>query len=233
MILFTAKYSHELFTARYFSVIMNIERSESVEKERKKSSFATAGFVVGIVGIALSFIPIINNISFILGVLAVIFGVIALIKKASKGKAVTAIILGVLAIVITVSLQSSWAKAIDETVDEMGNGIDDFTGENTEEILKKNVQVDFGSFYAVTDEYGLTDSKLTVTVTNKSDKSKSFSVQVEAVDSSGKRIDTDTIYVNSLASGQSQDVDAFTYVNSDKIDAMNSATFKVVEVSMY
>ena len=42
--------------------------------ETKKSGFATAGLVLGIIGICLSFIPILNNASFFLGVLAVIFG---------------------------------------------------------------------------------------------------------------------------------------------------------------
>ena len=56
--------------------------------ETKKSGFATAGLVLGIIGICLSFIPILNNASFFLGVLAVIFGLISLIKKASKGKAI-------------------------------------------------------------------------------------------------------------------------------------------------
>lgn len=83
--------------------------------ETKKSGFATVSLVTGIVGISLSFIPILNNASFVLGILAVIFGIIPLVKKASKGKAIAALILGVLSIVITLSLQSSWSKALDET----------------------------------------------------------------------------------------------------------------------
>lgn len=77
--------------------------------ESKKSGLAKAGLVLGIIGICLSFIPILNNASFFLGVLAVVFGLIPLIKKASKGKAIAALILGVLSIVITLSLQSSWS----------------------------------------------------------------------------------------------------------------------------
>ena len=51
----------------------------------KKSGLATAGLVLGIVGICLSFIPILNNASFFLGILALIFGIISLVKKTSKG----------------------------------------------------------------------------------------------------------------------------------------------------
>ena len=37
----------------------------------------------------------------------------------------------------------------------------------------------------------------------------------------------------SLGSNQSQDFDIFTYVSSNDLEAMNGATFNVVEVSMY
>ena len=63
--------------------------------EPKKSGFGTCGLVLGIVGISLSFIPILNNASFFLGVLAIVFGIISLVKKASKGKAIAALILGI------------------------------------------------------------------------------------------------------------------------------------------
>ena len=54
--------------------------------ENKKSGLATAGLVLGIIGICLSFIPILNNASFFLGILAVIFGIIPLIKKQVREK---------------------------------------------------------------------------------------------------------------------------------------------------
>ena len=60
-----------------------------------------------------------------------------------------------------------------------------------------------------------------------SDK-KSFSIQIEAVDTSGNRILDDTVYANDLGAGQSQDFEAFKLVSSDKIEALKSATFKIV-----
>lgn len=52
--------------------------------EPKKSGFGTCGLVLGIVGISLSFIPILNNASFFLGVLAIVFGIISLVKKEAR-----------------------------------------------------------------------------------------------------------------------------------------------------
>ena len=198
-------------------------------EKQKKSGFATAALILGIIGICLSFIPILNNASFFLGILGVIFAIISLVKKASKGKAIAGLILGVLSVVITLSLQSSWA----ESLDEVSNDLDNAAGNNTEEILGRDVDVSIGTFEGNLDEYGLVDSKLTVTVTNKTSETKSFSIQIEAVDASGSRITTDYINANSLGANQSQDFDIFTYVSSEDLEAMQSATFNVVEVSMY
>ena len=197
--------------------------------KEKRSGFATAALVLGIIGICLSFIPILNNASFFLGILAVIFAIVSLIKKASKGKAIAGLILGILSIAITLSLQSSWA----ESLDKVSNDLDNAAGNNTEEILDKDVDVSIGNFEGSLGEYGLVDSKLTVTVTNLTDDVKSFNIQVEAIDTSGSRIATDYITADSLGANQSQNFDIFTYVSSEDLEAMQNATFNVVEVSMY
>ena len=196
--------------------------------ENKKSGLATAGLVLGIIGICLSFIPILNNASFFLGILAVIFGIIPLIKKASKGKAIAALILGILSIVITLSLQSSWS----ESLDKVSEDLDKASGENTEEVLK-NVDVNMGTFEVTTDEYGFSETKLVVNVTNKASEKKSYNIEIEAVATDGSRIDTDYIYANDLGAGQSQEFEIFTYVDDADLEAMRSATFEIIEASMY
>nr|DAN67851.1 MAG TPA: Sigma-M inhibitor [Caudoviricetes sp.] len=197
--------------------------------EKKKSGFGTASLVLGIIGVCTSFIPIVNNVSFILGLIGAIFAIISLIKKASKGQAVAGIILCILAMVITLSAQ----KALGEGLNEVSSNLDKATGNSTEEILANDVDVQLGNFEATRGEYGLTETKLTVRVTNKTNNKKSFSFHIEAVDSNGSRINEDYIYANDLGSGQSQNFDIFTLVTSDKIDMMKNATFKIVEASMY
>ncbi len=195
--------------------------------EKKNTGLATAGLVLGIVGICLSFIPILNNIAFFLGVLAVIFGIISLAKKTSKGKAVAALILGILSVVITLSLQSSWSKSLDETSKEL----DKATGSSTEEVLKKDVKVTLGNFEATTDEYGLTESQLVVTVKNITKKKQSYDFHVEAVDGTGKRIADDYVMVNDLGPGQTTTEKIFQTVEDEKLDSMKSATFKITKAS--
>lgn len=197
-------------------------------KEEKKTGFSVASMVLGIIGICLSFIPIVNNVSFILGVLSVIFAIVSLVKKSGKAKAIVGLILGILSVVITLSLQNSWSKSLDD----VGKDLDNMTGNNTEEILKKDVDVNIGKLNVTTDEYGYSDSELVVTVTNKSKEKKSFTIHIEAVDNTGKRIDDDYVYANDLNSGQTQDFKIFTLVSSEKLEQMKSAEFKIIDVSM-
>ena len=184
-------------------------------EEKKKSGLATAGMVLGIVGICTSFIPFINNLSFIMAIIAFIFGIIALVKKAGSGKAAAAIILAVFTVIITLSMQNSLSNSLDKTSKELDKAV----GNSTEEILKNDVDVNLGN--------------LKVKVKNKTSDKKSFDIHIEAVDSTGARIDDGYVYANDLTSGQTQEFKIFTYVSSDKVEAMKNATFKVVEVSMY
>lgn len=194
----------------------------------KKSGFSTAGLVLGIIGVCTSAIPIINNLSFVLGVLAIVFGFIALAKKAGKIKIFAVIILGILSITITINSQ----KALSDSLSSLTDELDKVAGNSTEEILANNVDVSIGNFEVTKEEY-FTETKLTVDVKNKSSETKSFSIQIEAVDANGSRINQDYIYANNLSAGQSQKFDIFNFVSSDILEDMKNATFKIVEVSMY
>lgn len=197
--------------------------------EKTKSGFGTASLVLGIIGICTSFIPIVNNLSFLLGVIGGIFAIVSLLKKASKGQAIAGIILCVLAIIITINSQ----KALADGLNEVSSNLNKATGASTEEILKNDVNVELGNFEVTKGSYGITNTKLTVKVTNKTSEKKSFSLHIEAIDSTGTRIDDGYVYANDLGAGQSQNFDIFTLVTSDKVDAMEKATFKIVEASMY
>lgn len=196
--------------------------------ENTKSGLATAGMVLGIIGICTSFIPIVNNASFVLGILAVVFGCITLIKRASLGKTITALILGVLAIVITLVIQTNLSNAIDDVVENLNT----MTGGQTDTILENNLDVTIGKFEIIENDF-LDETDLKVTLKNKGSQTASFSVEIEAANSDGSRITTDTIYASNLNAGQSQEFEAFQLVESSKYDALKNATFKVVEVCMY
>ena len=198
-------------------------------QETQRSGFGIASLVLGIIGICTSFIPIINNLSFFMGILAFIFAVISLVKKAGKGKAIAGLILGILAIVITLTSQ----KNLSDALDIVSNSLEQITGGNTEQVLENELEVNIGKFQVEEDEYGLTNTELTVDVKNKSNEMKSGNIQIEAVDSDGSRIANDYVYINNLNAGQSQSFKCFTYVSSENLEKMKSATFKIVEASTY
>lgn len=59
---------------------------------QSKSGMAIAGFVLGIIALLTSFLPIINNFSFFLAILGMIFGIVGMVgimkgKKSGKGLA--------------------------------------------------------------------------------------------------------------------------------------------------
>ena len=201
----------------------------SRKEETKNSGFATAGLVLGIIGACTSFIPIINNLSFILGILAIIFGIVALIKKSGRGKVLASIILGIVAIAITLSAQ----KSVSDSLDNLSKDLDKVTGNSTEEVLANDAEVTLGSLEVTKGDYGITNTKLVVTVKNKTSEKKSYNFHIEALDSNGSRIGEDYVYANDLNAGQSQNFEIFTYISSDKLDAMKNATFKIVEASAY
>ena len=200
--------------------------------ETKRTAFGTAGLVVGIIGISLSLIPIINNAAFFLGILALIFGIITLVKKGSLAKGVVAIILGILAVVFTLVAQNNASKAINQAIDDLSSSLEEIGGDKTDELLGTSIEVTFGKFIVEKDSY-FTDTALPVTVKNLTSEKKSFSVKVEAVDENGDRLEDTMIFISDLLGGQSITEKAFTLLDDNTAEQLKTAEFRVVKVSMY
>ena len=209
-------------------------------KKEGRSGLGIAGFVIGIIAVAFSFVPIVNNAAFFIGILAAVFGLIGSVTHKNKGLSIAGLVLGVLAVIITLALQSMWSKALDDAsaqLDEAMESADSelgyMTGEKTEEVLQNSVNVEFGELSLSKDEYGLVKSSLPVTLTNLESEAKNFSLHIEAVDSGNARIMEDYVYANDLGAGQSQTFEVFQYIPDEKYDAMADAVFRIAEASMY
>ena len=94
-------------------------------EETRKSGFATVSLVLGIVGVCISFIPIINNVSFVLALMAVIFGIVSLVKKASKGMAIAGIIISIITMAIVIKSQESLVNGLET----FSNSLSEFSNE--------------------------------------------------------------------------------------------------------
>jgi hypothetical protein len=78
------------------------------------NSLGKAAFVIGLIGLVLSFIPIIGFVSWLLAPLAVLFGLIAL-RRPPRALAVAGIITGAISLLVCIS----WLKATQSVGQEM------------------------------------------------------------------------------------------------------------------
>ena len=157
-------------------------------------------------------------------------------KSAGKGalvgfitKVVLAIILVILYLVYAASLFNNINNDTETYTPEIG---DVFIKETTDEILNKYVDVTFGEFEVTNNGYFPVTS-LDVTVKNKADKQYTYFITIEAIDSNGARIETDTVYADRLGSGQEIYLKVFEYIDQEKLDQFESASFRVLEINKY
>lgn len=86
-----------------------------------KSGLGIAGFVLGIIALATSFLPIINNFSAMLAVVGFVLalvGTIACVKgrKAGKGLSIAGVVMNVIAFIVVLATQSMYSSAIDDAL---------------------------------------------------------------------------------------------------------------------
>lgn len=205
---------------------------------RKGNALALTGMILGVVALLLCLIPLVNGFAAFLGVLALVFGIVGLVKardgRPGRGMAVAAIILAVLAgigFAVSTAFTVAAVDAMDTAVDELDADLDRIDGSATDDLLATDVSVELGAFEAESDEFGLVESALPVTVTNTADEAFSYTIQIEAVDADGNRLADDYVYADELAPGQKKDEKVFLFVEDDQVEAMQAATFQIVEVS--
>lgn len=90
---------------------------------KPSNGLGTAGFVIGLIGLVLSFIPLIGVVAWPLVILGVIFSAVG-VAKASKGRAtnkglaIAGLVVSVIGLVICILQAAIWGKAIDDVQDE-------------------------------------------------------------------------------------------------------------------
>ena len=86
-----------------------------------KSGLGIAGFVLGVIALATSFLPIINNFSAVLAVVGLVLalaGTVACVKgrKSGKGLSVAGVVMNVIAFIVVLATQSMYGSAIDDAL---------------------------------------------------------------------------------------------------------------------
>ena len=86
-----------------------------------KSGLGIAGFVLGVIALATSFLPIINNFSAVLAVVGIVLalvGTVACVKgrKSGKGLSVAGVVMNVIAFIVVLAMQGMYSSAIDDAL---------------------------------------------------------------------------------------------------------------------
>lgn len=92
--------------------------SATTPAPKGSNGLAVAGFVLGLLGLLGSFIPVVNIVAIILAVIGLVLAGVGLARsrtvRAGKGLAIAGLALGVLGIIIAIAIDVSVGKAIDD-----------------------------------------------------------------------------------------------------------------------
>lgn len=106
-------------------------------------------------------------------------------------------------------------------------------GENTDELLGTDVDVEIGKFQVSYDEYGFASTTLPVRITNLSDDIASYTITIEATNPDESRLELAYAFADRLSSGQSYDTEVFQYRTDDEIESFQNASFSVFQIQKY
>lgn len=196
-------------------------RRDLRDLNKSTSGLAITALVLGIIGILLSWVPIVNNVSAVIALIGLVLGIIAICTTGRKGKkkgrwiAIAGTVLSVLAMVITLGTQTIYGKAIDKATSDQNppastqaqdtSSPDDSSSSAPAEV-KPLASVSGGRYNGV-DESGYGSGVFTVR--NDSDKPlKAVSLTVAELDASGKILKETYPQLDSdLQPGQSADLE--------------------------
>jgi hypothetical protein len=86
------------------------------------NGLATAGFVLGLLGLLGSWIPVLNIVGIILGVLGAVLAAVGLARSkkvsAGKGLAIAGLVMGVLAVIFAIAINAVFVDAVDDAIDD-------------------------------------------------------------------------------------------------------------------
>ncbi|MDK9656091.1 hypothetical protein [Propionibacterium freudenreichii] len=195
--------------------------------------------VLGIIAVVAALVPNAGPaMAMLLGLAALVLGIVGLVKN-HGWRAIASMTLGVVALVVAVVMTvavygplkdaaASAASAANSILASANAGQPAPSADaETQRALKNQLRVWFGNFTPGTESDW---SSVPVTVTNISQQRESYSISISAVNANGTEVEADSIYIPNLEAGQSTAKTAFKYIDTDKMDAMKSATYTITRV---
>lgn len=201
--------------------------TEAAGQQPSKSAAAIVALVLGVVALATSFLPIINNLSFIIGLVGLIFSIVGVVgtlrgKRSGKPLAIASLVVNALALVIVLATQSAYSAAIDEAIVDTSDGT--VASGTTAEDADANVSdgaSDSAAKYTIADEGLVEENYLTYvkgTFTNTSGGDMAYvEVSYNLFDSDGAQIGTAYANTSNLADGATWKFEAMASQDKDEI----------------
>ena len=182
-----------------------------------KSGMAIAGFVLGIIALLTSFVPIVNNISFFLAIVGIVFAIVGFVgiakgKKSGKGFAIAALVICVVSCAVVLASQSAYSEALNSASSATTVSSNADSGAVSTDSSKSD--------FAISDETLNKDSysaTITGTLTNTSSQDKSYvQVSYNLYDKDGNLIGNAYANANSLKAGANWKFEAYAGVSDPK-----------------
>ncbi|SBN96255.1 Hypothetical protein PFR_JS12-1_1872 [Propionibacterium freudenreichii] len=202
----------------------------------RKGNLSMVGLVLGIIAVVAALVPNAGPpMAMALGLAAIVLGIVGLVKK-HGATAIISMAFGVVALVLSVvmtvavygPLKNAAASAANSILASANAGQPAPSADaETQRALRDDVRVSFGNFTPGTESDW---SSVPVTVTNISQQRQSYNISISAVNANGTEVEADSIYIPNLEAGQSTAKTAFKYIDTDKMDAMKSATYTITRV---
>lgn len=192
-----------------------------------RSAAAIVGFVLGVLALIGSWVPVFNNVSGLAALLGLVFAVVGVVaairgKRSGKGLAIAAVILNVLSFAIVLGAQSAYSTAFDAAIAETEDvsivnpsSSDGVADSSSEGVADGSEDSGTAAKYAISDEsmdgdeYGVTISGV---FTNQTEEDLSYvQVTYTLFDSEGAQIGSAYANANNLAAGGSWKFEAIGF----------------------
>lgn len=219
---------------------MSAQNNASSVNPPSKSASAIVSLVLGVIALATSFLPIINNVSFFFALAGIVFGVVGLVgvlrgKKSGKGLAVAAIVVNVLAAAVVLGTQSMYSAAIDQATKgavQTSDGTAASAASDDQASSDDAASIEPAGKYSIADE-AIDGNDYSVTISgvytnNSGSKLGYVQLSYTLYDADGNQIDTAFANTNNLEDGGSWKFEAMGMTSIEKV-----ASYKLAEVSAW
>ena len=98
---------------------------ENLSPQKERKLLAILALIFGLIGLILSWIPILNNVGMVFAVIGLVLALIALLRnrKRSKALSLAGLIISVIAVAVVLITQSMYSKAVDHVGKEVNKTI--------------------------------------------------------------------------------------------------------------